>query len=123
MFGWFLSCFWRDSNPTRIWEGVDCIVGFFAFSGIQVFGWMLMMLGYVRAFSAASRDGLVPGDVILEVNGSEFPKPGPSAVSEVVDAIKRNPKRYVLLKIKRGEQNFDIRVTPDENFDVYTYIA
>uniref|UniRef100_A0A0R0JXB5 PDZ domain-containing protein n=1 Tax=Glycine max TaxID=3847 RepID=A0A0R0JXB5_SOYBN len=71
----------------------------------------------VRPFSAASRDGLVPGDVILEVNGSEFPKPGPSAVSEVVDAIKRNPKRYVLLKIKRGEQNFDIRVTPDENFD------
>ena len=71
----------------------------------------------VRPFSAASRDGLVPGDVILEVNGSEFPKPGPSAVSEVVDVIKRNPKRYVLLKIKRGEQNFDIRVTPDENFD------
>ena len=71
----------------------------------------------VRAFSAASRDGLVPGDVILEVNGSEFSKPGPSAVSEVVDVIKRNPKRYVLLKIKRGEQNFDIRVTPDENFD------
>ena len=35
-------------TPTRIWEGVDCIVGFFALSGIQVFGWMLMMLGYVR---------------------------------------------------------------------------
>lgn len=71
----------------------------------------------VRPFSAASRDGLLPGDVILEVNGSEFPKPGPSAVSEVVEIIKRNPKRYVLLKIKRGDQNFDVKVTPDENYD------
>ncbi|KAL9296963.1 hypothetical protein ACSQ67_022859 [Phaseolus vulgaris] len=55
----------------------------------------------VRPFSAASRDGLLAGDVILEVNGSEFPKPGPSAVSEVVE----------------GEQNFDIKVTPDESYD------
>ncbi|XP_061357761.1 membrane metalloprotease ARASP, chloroplastic-like [Gastrolobium bilobum] len=71
----------------------------------------------VRPFSAASRDGLLPGDVILEVNGSEFPKPGPNAVSEVVDIIKKNPKRYVLLKVLRGEQNFEIGVTPDENYD------
>ncbi|WVZ02183.1 hypothetical protein V8G54_022989 [Vigna mungo] len=71
----------------------------------------------VRPFSAASRDGLLAGDVILEVNGSEFAKPGPSAVSEVVEIIKRNPKRYVLLKIKRGGQNFDVKVTPDENYD------
>ncbi|KAI4334119.1 hypothetical protein L6164_018850 [Bauhinia variegata] len=71
----------------------------------------------VRPFSAASRDGLIPGDVILEINGSEFPKPGPSAVSEVVDVIKKNPKRYVLLKVKRGQENFEIGVTPDENYD------
>nr|KYP48268.1 Putative zinc metalloprotease slr1821 family [Cajanus cajan] len=71
----------------------------------------------VRPFSAASRDGLLAGDLILEVNGSEFNKPGPNAVSEVVDVIKRNPKRYVLLKIKRGEQNFEVGVTPDENYD------
>jgi len=44
------SClaFGGTPTPTRIWEGVDCIVGFFAFSGIEDFGWMLMMLGYVR---------------------------------------------------------------------------
>ncbi|GAU31900.1 hypothetical protein TSUD_270850 [Trifolium subterraneum] len=71
----------------------------------------------VRPFSAASRDGLLSGDVILEVNGNKFLKPGPNSVSEVVDAIKSNPKKYVLLKVKRGGQDFDIRVTPDENFD------
>ncbi|KAK7257547.1 hypothetical protein RIF29_31594 [Crotalaria pallida] len=71
----------------------------------------------VRPFSAASRDGLLPGDVILEVNGNEFPKPGPNAVSEVVDVIKKNPKRYVLLKVKRGGQDFKIGVTPDESYD------
>ncbi|KAL5191456.1 MADS-box transcription factor 6 [Glycine soja] len=34
------SClgFGGTPTPTRIWEGVDCIV----------FGWMLMMLGYIR---------------------------------------------------------------------------
>lgn len=71
----------------------------------------------VRPFSAASRDGLLSGDVILEVNGNQFLKPGPNSVSEVVDVIKSSPKKYVLLKVKRGGQDFEIRVTPDENFD------
>ncbi|KAI4322527.1 hypothetical protein L6164_022212 [Bauhinia variegata] len=71
----------------------------------------------VRPFSAASRDGLIPGDVILEINGSELPKTVPNAVSQVVDVIKKNPKRYVLLKVKRGQENFEIGVTPDENYD------
>ncbi|RYR69133.1 hypothetical protein Ahy_A03g015668 isoform B [Arachis hypogaea] len=76
-----------------------------------------VMVPDVKPFSAASRDGLLPGDLILQVNGSEFPKPGPSSVTKVVDVIKKNPKRYVLLKVKRGMQDFEIRVTPDENFD------
>ncbi|EEF32708.1 membrane metalloprotease ARASP, chloroplastic [Ricinus communis] len=71
----------------------------------------------VRAFSAASRDGLLPGDVILAINGIDLPKTGPSSVSEVVDVIKRNPKRNVLLTVGRGAQALEIGVTPDENFD------
>lgn len=71
----------------------------------------------VRAFSAASRDGLFPGDVILAIDGSELPKTGPSAVTEVVDVIKRSPKRNVVLKVERAGQDFVIGVTPDENFD------
>ncbi|KAL5056380.1 hypothetical protein RYX36_037062 [Vicia faba] len=71
----------------------------------------------VRPFSAASRDGLLSGDVILEVNGNELVKPGPNSVSEVVDVIKSSPKKYVLLKVKRGGEDFEIRVTPDESFD------
>ncbi|KAJ6319563.1 hypothetical protein OIU78_015059 [Salix suchowensis] len=45
----------------------------------------------VRPFSAASRDGLLPGD--------------------------RSPKNNVLLKVERGNQDFEIGVTPDESFD------
>ncbi|XP_061967035.1 membrane metalloprotease ARASP, chloroplastic-like [Populus nigra] len=71
----------------------------------------------VRAFSAASRDGLLPGDVILAVNGTNLPKTGPNAVSEVVYVIKSSPNKNVLLKVERGEQNFEIGVTPDESFD------
>lgn len=71
----------------------------------------------VRPFSAASRDGLLPGDVILSVDGNELSKTGPNTVSEVVDVIKRNPKRNVLLKIGRAGQKLDVQVTPDENSD------
>ncbi|KAI8011750.1 hypothetical protein LOK49_LG06G01357 [Camellia lanceoleosa] len=71
----------------------------------------------VRAFSAASRDGLLPGDVIRAINGIRLPEIGPNSVSQVVDAIKKNPKRNVLLKIGRGEQDFEIGVTPDESSD------
>lgn len=71
----------------------------------------------VRAFSAASRDGLLPGDVILAVNGNELSRQGPTAVSELVDVIKKSPMRNVLLKVERGKEDFDVGVTPDENFD------
>ncbi|GLT35578.1 hypothetical protein SLA2020_100180 [Shorea laevis] len=71
----------------------------------------------VRTASAASRDGLRAGDIILAINGSELPKTGPNVVSEVVDIIKNNPKRNVLLRVERGQQDLDIGVTPDENFD------
>lgn len=71
----------------------------------------------VRVYSAASRDGLLPGDVILAIDGIELPKTGPNAISQVVDTIKRNPNRKVLFKVGREMQNFEIGVTPDENFD------
>ncbi|XP_022986309.1 probable membrane metalloprotease ARASP2, chloroplastic [Cucurbita maxima] len=71
----------------------------------------------VRTLSAASRDGLLPGDVILAVNGNELPKLGPTAVSELVETIKRSPNRTVLLKVERGQQDLEIGVTPDESFD------
>lgn len=71
----------------------------------------------VRPFSAASRDGLLSGDVILSVNGNELSKTGPDTISQVVSVIKTNPKRNVLLKIGRKDQKFDIKVTPDENSD------
>ncbi|GAB2228722.1 hypothetical protein Droror1_Dr00022845 [Drosera rotundifolia] len=71
----------------------------------------------VRPFSAASRGGLLPGDVIRSVNGVELSEPGPGLVPEVVDAIKKSPKRNVVLKIARGDKDIEIGVTPDENSD------
>ncbi|KAL0301800.1 UNVERIFIED_CONTAM: putative membrane metalloprotease ARASP2, chloroplastic [Sesamum radiatum] len=71
----------------------------------------------VRPFSAASRDGLLPGDVILGINNIELSKTSPSLVSEVVDVIRKSPKTKVLFRISRGEENVAINVTPDENTD------
>lgn len=71
----------------------------------------------VRPFSAASRDGLVPGDVILGVNDIELSKTGPNLVSDVVDVIRRSPKKRVVFKLGRGEENVVIGITPDENAD------
>ncbi|KAL8506756.1 hypothetical protein ACS0TY_017595 [Phlomoides rotata] len=71
----------------------------------------------VRPFSAASRGGLLAGDVILGVNDIELSKASPSLVSKVVDVIRNNPNRKVVLKIGRGEENVEINVTPDKNGD------
>ncbi|CAG7907717.1 unnamed protein product [Brassica rapa] len=62
-------------------------------------------------------DGLLAGDVIIAVDGTNLSKTGPDAVSKVVDVVKRNPKSDVLFRIERWNQDFDIRVTPDKNFD------
>ncbi|VVA90047.1 unnamed protein product [Arabis nemorensis] len=71
----------------------------------------------VKSFSAASRDGLLPGDVILAVDGIELSESGSDSVSKVVDAVKRNPNHNVLLKIERRNVDFEIRITPDKSFD------
>ncbi|KAL2476763.1 Membrane metalloprotease ARASP [Abeliophyllum distichum] len=71
----------------------------------------------VRPFSAASRDGVLPGDVILAVDDIELSKTGPNLVSEVVDVIKKSPGRNILFKVGRGQQNVELYVTPDENSD------
>ncbi|KAL8153218.1 hypothetical protein V2J09_010978, partial [Rumex salicifolius] len=71
----------------------------------------------VRAFSAASRDGLLPGDVILSVNGKELAKSGPDSVTEIVDAIKNSPSKKVILTISRGNEDFELGVTPDRSSD------
>ncbi|KAG2308847.1 hypothetical protein Bca52824_028595 [Brassica carinata] len=70
----------------------------------------------VKTLSAASRDGLLAGDVILAVDGTELSKTGPDAVSKVVDIVKRNRKSGVLFRVERRSQDFDIRFTPDKNF-------
>ncbi|XP_051136207.1 probable membrane metalloprotease ARASP2, chloroplastic [Andrographis paniculata] len=71
----------------------------------------------VTPFSAASRDGLLPGDIILGVNDVELVKASPGLVSEVVDVIRKSPKRKVALKVARGNENVIINVTPDKNVD------
>ncbi|XP_042519101.1 probable membrane metalloprotease ARASP2, chloroplastic [Macadamia integrifolia] len=70
----------------------------------------------VRAYSAAARDGLLPGDVILSVNGIELPRSFTS-VSQVVDIVKKSPGRNVSLTVVRGQQDLEIGVTPDESSD------
>lgn len=72
----------------------------------------------VRPESAAARDGLLAGDIIRSVNGFELQKTGPNTVSQLVDIIKKSPKRNVSLKVERGGQKaIEIGVTPDESVD------
>ncbi|XP_008804310.1 probable membrane metalloprotease ARASP2, chloroplastic [Phoenix dactylifera] len=67
----------------------------------------------VRPGSAAARDGLRTGDVILAVDGA----PAPS-VSDVVDIVKTNPKRNVAIKVARdGMRSLEFDVVPDESSD------
>ncbi|XP_039131122.1 probable membrane metalloprotease ARASP2, chloroplastic [Dioscorea cayenensis subsp. rotundata] len=72
----------------------------------------------VRSGSAAARDGLRPGDVILGVENIAFPS-APS-VSEVVDVIKMSPKKSVPLRVLRGGAGSEpmvVNVVPDQSSD------
>ncbi|CAM8985380.1 unnamed protein product [Rhodiola kirilowii] len=71
----------------------------------------------VRALSAAARDGLLVGDVILAVDGYELAESGQGLVTGIVDIIKNSPKKNVVLKVGRGDRGVDIGVTPDESLD------
>ncbi|XP_008808421.3 probable membrane metalloprotease ARASP2, chloroplastic [Phoenix dactylifera] len=67
----------------------------------------------VRAGSAAARDGIRPGDVILGVDGASAP-----SVTEFIDLIKMNPKRNVAIKVAReGMESLELNVVPDESVD------
>ncbi|MQM04885.1 hypothetical protein Taro_037690 [Colocasia esculenta] len=67
----------------------------------------------VRAGSAAARAGLLPGDVILGVDGLQSP-----SVSELVDLIKLSPNKNVAFKVERGETDpVLVNVVPDESSD------
>ncbi|KAJ4769652.1 hypothetical protein LUZ62_053909 [Rhynchospora pubera] len=59
----------------------------------------------VRPGSAASRSGLLPGDIVLS---------SPS-VSDLVDIIKSNPEKSISLKIQRGglTDPLDLKIVPD----------
>ncbi|KAK1304198.1 hypothetical protein QJS10_CPB11g01365 [Acorus calamus] len=73
----------------------------------------------VRASSAAARYGLLPGDVILTVDGVALPKTvSSSSVSMLVDAIKTSPGKPVSLKVRRGKSlDLSVNVVPDESND------
>ncbi|KAK9074053.1 hypothetical protein SSX86_006650 [Deinandra increscens subsp. villosa] len=74
----------------------------------------------VRPFSAASRDGLLAGDVILSVDDIELPRSvlnSVNSVSKVVDVIKKKPESSVVFKVVRGGKDLLIKVTPDRNVD------
>ncbi|KAJ8465205.1 hypothetical protein OPV22_027757 [Ensete ventricosum] len=72
-----------------------------------------LLVPEVRPGSAAARDGLRPGDVILGINGA----PAPS-VSELVDVIKTSAGRNVAMTVAReGTKSLELSVVPDENAD------
>ncbi|XP_068669051.1 probable membrane metalloprotease ARASP2, chloroplastic [Aristolochia californica] len=76
-----------------------------------------VLVSDVRAPSAAAQAGLVSGDIILGVNGTVLSKTGPQTISDVVDIIKENPRRNVSLRIRRGSENLEISIVPDESPD------
>nr|AAK73964.1 At1g05140/YUP8H12_25 [Arabidopsis thaliana] len=80
----------------------------------------------VKSFSAASRDGLLPGDVILAVDGTELSNSGSDSVSKVVDVVKRNPEHNSCSGSKEGRRvsksgSRRIRVSMERGKSVFSY--
>ncbi|XP_042449960.1 probable membrane metalloprotease ARASP2, chloroplastic [Zingiber officinale] len=72
-----------------------------------------LLVPEVRTGSAAARDGLLAGDIILEVNGETAP-----SLTELVEYIKMSAGKKVAMKVVReGAKAVELSVTPDESAD------
>jgi membrane-associated protease RseP (regulator of RpoE activity) len=65
--------------------------------------------------SPANRAGLLPGDVILAVDGSPVPQETEVGWSQVQEAIRSNAGTPVVFTVDRGGERLDLTVTPIEN--------
>lgn len=65
-------------------------------------------VGEVLDDGAAARDGLLPGDEILAVDGVAI-----AHWEDFVDIVRNNPGRKLVLKISRAGQTMSLRLTPD----------
>ena len=68
------------------------------------------VVGRVVKNSPAQQVGLMPGDEILEANGRKV-----GSWYELVEIVRENKGKPIKLKVKRGDQIFEVSVIPAEN--------
>jgi membrane-associated protease RseP (regulator of RpoE activity) len=61
--------------------------------------------------SPAAQAGIKSGDIILSVDGQELGS-SEQAIRTLMDVIRANPNEAVAVKVRRGERQLDINVTP-----------
>ena len=66
----------------------------------------------VIAGEPAEKAGLKDGDIVLAVNGERM-----ATRSQLIEAISRNGGREIELTIKRGDQQLQVRATPEQRGD------
>jgi len=66
--------------------------------------------------SAAAKAGLKQGDVVLSINEKILPA-STDALAQFKKIIQSSPQKQVSLNVKRGQENFNIELTPDANAD------
>jgi regulator of sigma E protease len=109
----------RAYNFQPIWKRVSIVFSgplfnlFFAvllffFIFLNGVPYLLPEVGNVTADSPAFRHGLVKGDLIIEINGSEIRK-----WDDMTSIIHVSPGKEVKLKIKRERDTFDLALIPE----------
>lgn len=77
----------------------------FSFSGIP---YIPTVIGSLKADSPAARAGLRPGDQVLAVQGQKVTR-----WEELSSRIRQHGERPLTLTIRRGDQTFEVTVTPE----------
>lgn len=77
-----------------------------------------VMVPQVFSSSAAARDGMESGDVVLGVDGRLFSVSEAEAVFDLVDVIKKNPGKTLSFLVERRQRDVrQILVTPDVSME------
>lgn len=79
---------------------------FIFFAGVPS---LLPEVGEVLPDSAASRSGLIKGDMITEINGRPL-----KHWEEMTELIHDNPDKKLSFKIKRNSEIFELEITPEK---------
>jgi regulator of sigma E protease len=85
-----------------------CVLALFLLFGFSGIPYLTTTIGSVKPDSPAAQAGLQPGDKVLALNDQKVER-----WDQLSSLIRQNGERPLVLHVKRGDQTFQVKITPE----------